>query len=119
MSFDQRSVQKYPTYLPWLIWGLGCLFYFYENLLQMSLSVIGTELMHDFSVTSKSLGFLAGVYFYSYAFMQLPSGMMMDYFGPQRLISLAALICGVSTISFALTDSFFTACIARLMKIGR
>lgn len=115
MAFDQRNVSKYPAYLPWLIWGLACLFYSYESLLQMSLGVIGTDLMRDFSVTSRTLGFFGGIYFYSYAFMQIPGGMMMDYFGPQRLISLAALICGISTIAFSLTDSFFTACLARLM----
>lgn len=115
MTFDKNIISKYPPYLPWLIWGLACLFYFYESLLQMSLGVIGTELMRDFSVTSRTLGFLGGIYFYSYAFMQIPGGMMMDYFGPQRLISLAALICGISTIAFSLTDSFFTACLARLM----
>ncbi|OGV27831.1 MAG: MFS transporter [Legionellales bacterium RIFCSPHIGHO2_12_FULL_37_14] len=115
MSFNYSAIKKLPSYMPWLIWGLACMFYFYESLLQMSLSVIGTELMRDFSVTSKTLGFLAGIYFYSYAFMQIPGGMMMDYFGPQRLISLAALICGISTIAFGLTNSFFTACLARLM----
>jgi MFS family permease len=114
MSFHHTTA-KHPAYLPWMIWVLACMFYFYENLLQVSPSVIGTELMRDFSVTSQTLGVLSGIYFYSYAFMQLPGGMMMDYFGPQRLLSLAALICGLSTIAFGLTESFFTACIARLM----
>lgn len=101
--------------LPWLIWGLGCVFYFYENLLQVSPSVIGSELMHDFNVTSQTLGLLAGVYFYSYAIMQLPGGLMMDYFGPQRLLSLASLICGISTMAFGMTSNFYAACLARLM----
>ena len=71
--------------------------------------------MHDFSVTSHTLGILSGIYFYSYAAMQLPGGVMMDYFGPQRLLTLATLICSVSTMAFGLTDSFYTACLARLM----
>jgi len=101
--------------VPWMVWGLGCLFYFYECLLQVSPSVMSTELMHDFSVTSHTLGILSGIYFYSYAAMQLPGGVMMDYFGPQRLLTLATLICSVSTMAFGLTDSFYTACLARLM----
>lgn len=113
MSFKPST--KYPIFLPWCVWSLAALFYFYENLLQVSPSVIGTELMRDFSVTSQTLGLLSGIYFYSYAFMQLPGGMLMDYFGPQRLLSLASLICGLSTIAFGLTNSFYTACAARLM----
>ena len=101
--------------MPWIVWSLGCLFYFYECLLQVSPSVMSTELMRDFGVTSQTLGLLSGIYFYSYAAMQLPGGVLMDYFGPQRLLTLATLICAVSTIAFGYTDSFFAACLARLM----
>lgn len=101
--------------LPWVVWGLSCVFYFYECLLQVSPSVMSNELMRDFSVTSHTLGILSGIYFYSYAAMQLPGGVLMDYFGPQRLLTLATLICALSTIAFGYTDSFYTACVARLM----
>lgn len=101
--------------MPWIVWGLGCLFYFYECLLQVSPSVMSNELMLDFSVTSHMLGILSGIYFYSYAAMQLPGGVMMDYFGPHRLLTLATLICSISTIAFGYTDSLYTASIARLM----
>jgi MFS family permease len=101
--------------MPWIIWGLGCVFYFYECLLQVSPSVMSNELMRDFSVTSHTLGILSGIYFYSYAAMQLPGGVLMDYFGPRRLLTIATSICAVSTIAFGLTDNFFMACLARLM----
>ncbi|ASQ45687.1 MFS transporter [Legionella clemsonensis] len=103
------------TVLPWVVWGLGCLFYFYECLLQVSPSVMSNELMRDFAVTSQTLGILSGIYFYSYAAMQLPGGVLMDYFGPQRLLTIATAICAISTIAFGLTNNFFMACIARLM----
>lgn len=101
--------------LPWIVWGLGCVFYFYECLLQVSPSVMSNELMRDFGVTSQTLGILSGIYFYSYAAMQLPGGVMMDRFGPRRLLTIATMICGLSTIGFGLTENFFAACIARLM----
>jgi MFS family permease len=104
---------KYLT--SWVVWGLGCLFYFYEWVLQVSPSVMSTELMRDFVVTSQTLGILSGIYFYSYAAMQLPGGVLMDYFGPHRLLTLATIICAISNIAFGLTDNFFMACIARLM----
>lgn len=108
-SFGIQSI------MPWMVWGLGCLFYFYECLLQVSPSVMSNELMRDFSVTSQTLGILSGVYFYSYAAMQLPGGVLMDYFGPHRLLTLATVVCAVSTIAFGMTNNFFMACLARLM----
>lgn len=115
MAKTRRVKSAETNYKPWLIWGLGCLFYFYECLLQVSPSVMSSELMRDFSVTSHTLGILSGIYFYSYAAMQLPCGVMTDYFGARRLLTIATTICALSTIGFGLTENFFMACIARLM----
>lgn len=111
-SIEQSKVQ---VFMPWLVWGLACLFYFYECLLQVSPGVMSNELMRDFSVTSQTLGILSGIYFYSYAAMQLPGGVLMDYFGPHRLLTVATIVCAASTIAFGLTNNFFMACLARLM----
>jgi len=107
--------QNNSKYLPWIVWSLSSIFYFYEFLLQVSPGVMSSELMHDFSVTSETLGILSGIYFYSYAAMQLPGGILMDHFGPRRLLTLATTICALSTIAFGLTDHFYMACLARLM----
>ncbi len=112
---QNTSVNTVSGIKPWIVWGLGCVFYFYECLLQVSPGVMSSELMRDFGVTSQTLGILSGIYFYSYAGMQLPGGMMMDYFGPRRLLTIATAICALSTIAFGLTDSFLMACLARLM----
>ena len=115
MAKKQRTPTTDSGFKPWLIWGLGCLFYFYECLLQVSPSVMSTELMRDFAVTNHTLGILSGIYFYSYAGMQLPCGVMTDYFGPRRLLTIATTVCALSTIAFGMTENFFMACIARLM----
>ncbi len=102
-------------FLPWIVWLLGCVFYFYEFLLQVSPSVMGTELMRDFSITGQTLGVLSGFYYYSYTPMQLPCGILMDRFGPHRMLTLATIICALSTLAFSMTDNLLTAFMARLM----
>jgi MFS family permease len=111
---SSKNITAKP-YLGWVIWTLGCLFYFYENFLQVSPSVMSNELMRDFQVTSQTLGVLSGVYFYSYAALQLPCGILMDFFGPKRILFIATAICAASTIAFGTTQYFPAACIARLM----
>lgn len=103
------------AFLPWVVWILSCVFYFYEFLLQVSPGVMGTELMRDFSITGQTLGVLSGFYYYSYTPMQLPCGILMDRFGPHRMLTFATIICAVSTIAFSITDNLLTAFIARLM----
>lgn len=101
------------TPLSWLVWSLGCIFYFYEFLLQVSPSVMGQQLMHDFNVSANALGILSGVYFYSYGAMQVPAGVLLDKYGPHRLLTLATAICAIASIAFGLTTSLFMASIAR------
>ena len=102
-------------FLPWIVWGLGCLFYFYEFLLQVSPGIMASELMHDFAITSQILGVLSGIYYYSYSPMQLPCGILVDYYGPHRILTMATAICALSTIAFGLTNSLTVAFISRFM----
>ncbi|MBA2648837.1 MAG: MFS transporter [Legionella sp.] len=112
---DNSKLQAPRLLLPWVVWGLGCIFYFYEFLLQVSPGVMGAELMRDFTITSHTLGILSGIYYYSYSPMQLPCGILMDKFGPHRVLTLATTICAVSTIAFGMTDNLLMACFTRLM----
>lgn len=103
------------TFYPWIIWGLGCLFYFYEFFLQVSPSVMVPELMRDFSVTATQLGILGSIYFYSYVIMQVPVGLLLDRFGPRKLLTLASIVCATGSFLFGMTHHFFVAEVARFM----
>ena len=57
--------KKMPAVLPWAIWFLAALFYFYENLVQVSPSVMVHDLMADFSVSAVALGNMSAFFFLS------------------------------------------------------
>jgi MFS family permease len=86
---------------------------------RVSTGVIAPELAHDLKLTAASLGFLGGVFFYSFAFMQIPMGPLLDIIGPRTVVTLFVLIGAVGSFLFAASNSFFVACSARiLMGIG-
>ncbi len=99
--------------LSWIVWSLGCLFYFYEFLLSVSPGVMHAQLINNFSISAQGFGLLGGVYYYSYTFMQVPGGILLDKFGPHRILTGATLICAIATLAFAHTNSFNMALIAR------
>lgn len=103
----------------WLIWSLSALFYFYEFALQSSPSVMVPELMRDFHVDGTQLGHLSAFYFYAYAAMQIPVGLLLDRFGPRLLLTLASITCAFGAFCFSQTHSLALAEMARfLMGIG-
>ena len=99
----------------WLMWILAALFYFYENLVQVSPSVMTTELMRDFTIDATHLGYLGALYLTAYAGMQIPVGILVDRYGVRRLLSIASLVCGLGCILFASAKLFSMACIGRIM----
>ena len=104
-----------PNWLPLAGWLVGSLFFFYAWVLRVSPSVMINELMAEFAVSGALLGHLSALYFYGYAGMQIPVGVALDRFGPRRLMTCAALLCGAGTLLFALSDSLTGVSLGRLM----
>ncbi len=113
-----KNNQKYIL-TAWLMCGLGALFYAYEYLLRISPSVMEPSLRNHFNLSATGFGLLSAVYYYAYVPMQLPVGVLMDRFGPRRLLTIACLICVIGALMFADTNKFAVAGIGRfLVGIG-
>jgi len=97
---------------------LGTLFFGYAFVQRVSPSVMTSELMRDFAVGGAALGSLSAFYFYAYASIQLPVGILTDRYGPRKLMSFAAGLCAIASVGFALSDSVFTASIGRALIGG-
>src|ERR1700722_8240175 len=89
------------TVLPWLVCGLGALFYCYEYLLRIAPSVMTADLMQAYHINATALGNLVAFYYYAYTPMQLPVGVLMDRYGPRRLLTFACLACALGSYLFA------------------
>ena len=70
----------------WWTWSLAVLFLFYEFFVRVYPSIMVKELMGSFKATAGQLGTLSAFFFYAYAPMQIPVGIMMDRYGAQKVI---------------------------------
>ena len=101
-----------------LAFGLGTLFFGYAFVQRVSPSIMTEELMREFAVGGAALGSLSAFYFYTYASIQLPVGMLTDRFGPRKLMSFAAALCALASLLFAQSDSIVTASLGRALIGG-
>ncbi len=73
--------------LPWFMWSLGALFFGYGFFQRVAPSIMVSDLMRDFAVGAAILGNLSAFYYYAYAGMQLPVGVLVDNWGPRRALA--------------------------------
>lgn len=95
--------------------ALAAGFFCYAFLQRVSPSVMVDELMRDFAVGAAILGNLSAFYFYAYAGLQIPVGVLLDRYGPRRLMTAAAALCAVGSFAFAVSDSVMAANVGRLL----
>lgn len=102
-----------PVALAWLTWGLLASLYFVGYFQRVAPAVMVDELMRDFSIAATMLGNLSAIYFYTYAAMQIPSGLLADVVGPRRVATAAAVAAAAGIGLFALADSLWMASLGR------
>lgn len=108
-------IDDQPRLLPLFAWATGAVFFFYAWVLRVAPSVMIEELMRDFAVGAGVLGHLSAAYFYGYAGMQIPVGLLLDRFGPRRLMTVAALVCAGGCVLFAAGGSLATVTAGRFL----
>lgn len=102
-------------YTACVIFLLSASFYLYEFILQVAPSVMADAMMKTFHVGAAGFGVVSAFYFYAYAPMQLPAGLLFDRYGPRKLMTAALLLCALGSFFFASTDQLLTAALGRLL----
>ncbi len=98
-----------------IIWFLATIFYFFDNLLNVSPSVMKPELSAIFHLSAADLGVLSSYYLWAYGLMQIPAGILMDKIGPRKLLAGASLLCAIGSFCFASAQSIEIAQIGRVL----
>ncbi|WP_156520860.1 MFS transporter [Magnetospirillum moscoviense] len=108
-----------PRALPWAMWALGAGYYCYGFFQRVAPAVMVDQMMAEFQVGAAIAGMLSGLYFYTYAPMQIPIGLLLDRFGPRRMLAVFAAFSCVGSALFASADSVTAAYLGRgLVGVG-
>jgi len=103
----------------WLLWAVLVTVFLLVNFNRLSSAVLAEDLMVAFETTGTQLGTLHATFFWVYAVMQIPTGILADRIGPRRTATVGAVMMNVGAIWFALADSYLIALVARgLVGLG-
>ena len=107
---------NYPLWFGCLVCAIGAFFYCYEFVLRIIPGALQSELSAAFGhISAYTFGQLSAFYYFAYSPMQLPVGMLMDRFGPRRLLTFACCCCAVGSWLFMDTSSISMASSGRFL----
>lgn len=113
VNLEERSSARSYSFARWSIFSILIMTYILVYFHRMAPGVVSEYLMRAFQTSGAQLGTLSALYFFVYAFMQLPSGIIADTLGTRTSIICGNCIAGIGSILFGLSTSFTGACIGR------
>ncbi|WP_260192665.1 MFS transporter [Actinophytocola gossypii] len=95
------------------IWAIAVLVYLAAVFHRTSLGVASLEASVRFGVGPAALGTFTVLQIGVYALMQVPTGLLVDRYGPRRVLTVAALLMGAGQLLFAFAVSYPLGLLAR------
>ena len=116
---DPGRLWSAPRRRRYLLWGLLAGVFLLVNVYRLSTAVLAEDLMAAFEATGTELGTLHAVFFWIYALMQIPTGVLADRIGPRRTAAVGGATMSVGGIAFALAGGYPLALLGRgLIGLG-
>jgi len=93
--------------------------FFVSILLRYVNAVIAKDLAAEFALSPSELGLLTSVYFLVFAAFQIPLGVLLDRFGPRRVLATLLLFACAGALAFGLAQGVATLALGRaLLGLG-
>ena len=82
---------------------------------RVSNAVIAPELMRTLAISSEAMGVITGAFFLAFGLMQVPTGVLLDRFGPRRTMSGLFVIAAGGSAVFAMAEGVFGLTLGRAL----
>jgi predicted MFS family arabinose efflux permease len=100
-------VKKSTNYMKWLNWGILNLAFTLTFFHRFSMSAVTDALSRDLNLSSMQLANLASMYFYAYALMLIPIGILVSKYGGKKVSLLGMISCSIGSILFGTTENIY------------
>jgi sugar phosphate permease len=104
-----------PTKRRWIAWTALAVAYALVSVHRLSTAVLAEQLTAAFDTSGAALGTLHASFFYVYAAMQLPAGVIADRTGSRLAVTAGTGVMSVGALLFSVASSYPVAFLARTL----
>lgn len=101
--------------MAWSIWSVGMLAQILNTFHRVAAGPAVDSIMADMGLTAATWGSLMAMYFYIYAMVQFPAGIMADSLGPRKTITTGCIISTIGSCIFGLAPSVGVLFLGRIL----
>jgi predicted MFS family arabinose efflux permease len=87
------------------MWGIPVLLFFIGFFHRAAPGVITRDLMESFGLSAADVGALSAAYFYTYAALMVPAGLLIDAYGPRYVLAVGGTVMGLGALAMGLATS--------------
>ena len=73
--------------IAWIVWLIASIFYAYQYVLRVMPNIFMNDIMQQFGIGAGAFGQVSGIYYIGYSLAHLPIGIMLDRYGPKKIMS--------------------------------
>lgn len=94
---------KKSRIVAWSIWMIASVFYAYQYILRVLPNIMLDDITNQFHIGAATFGQFSGLYYLGYSAMHLPIGILLDRYGPKRVLPICILltVVGLSPLLFS------------------
>jgi len=101
--------------IAWTVWMIASIFYAYQYILRVMPNIMLEDIMQQFNIDAAVFGQYSGVYYLGYCIMHLPLGIMLDRYGPRKIMTACILLTVIGLLPIIFSDYWVYPIIGRAL----
>lgn len=109
------SSQSHSRTVAWTVWIIASVFYAYQYILRVMPNIMLEDIMRQFNIGAAAFGQFSGVYYIGYSLMHMPIGILLDRFGPRKVMTVCILLTVAGLLPLVFADYWMYPIAGRLL----
>lgn len=114
-SITKDTTTSIGRTVAWMIWIIASIFYGYQYILRVMPNIMMNDILQQFNIDAATFGQFSGIYYLGYSLMHLPIGIMLDRFGPKKVMPICILMTGIGMLPLIISDFWIYPIIGRAL----
>jgi MFS family permease len=109
------KLEKQKSKFRWIVFISVLFTYLIMSVQRTAPGLITDQLMVEYQLTASTVGILASIHFFIFTSLQIPMGILVDRYGPDRILFIGSLLTGIGISIYSCSPNEYILLFARVL----